>query len=118
MNVRSFRKLKNASDVQISERDGYTSRSKTIKAHNNKIVKKRIRTRITVSPANSKLVKEQIWINPVTSKIVLQPLEPDTDAHLHEEVSCQCEYKPKLASRVLQEKMSLKCGHPENFLSM
>ena len=37
---------------------------------------------IPVSPANSKLVKERIWINPGTSKIVLQPLEP---AHLHEE---------------------------------
>ena len=40
---------------------------------------------IPVSPANSKLVKDRVWINPVTSKIVLQPLEPDTDAHLHEE---------------------------------
>ena len=40
---------------------------------------------IPVSAADSKLVKERIWINPVTSKIVLQSLQPDTDAHLHEE---------------------------------
>ena len=31
-----------------------------------------------VSLANSKIVTEQFWINPVTSNIVLQPLEPDT----------------------------------------
>ena len=40
---------------------------------------------IPFSTANSKLVKERIWNNPVTRKIVLQPLESDTDAHLHEE---------------------------------
>ena len=40
---------------------------------------------IPVSPANSKIVKEGIWINPVTSKIMKQPLESDTDAQLHEE---------------------------------
>ena len=39
---------------------------------------------IPVSPANSQLVKERIWINPVTSKIEFQPLEPDTDAQLHD----------------------------------
>ena len=30
-------------------------------------------------------MKERIWINPVTSKIMKQPLESDTDAQLHEE---------------------------------
>ena len=40
---------------------------------------------IPVSPAISKLVKERVWINLVNSKIVLQPLEPNTDKHLDEE---------------------------------
>ena len=35
--------------------------------------------------ANSKIAKERIWINPVTSKIVVQPSESDADAQLHEE---------------------------------
>ena len=35
--------------------------------------------------ANSKIAKERIWINPVTSKITKQPLESDNDAQLHEE---------------------------------
>ena len=29
---------------------------------------------------NSKIVKEQIWVNPVTSKIMIQLSEPDTNA--------------------------------------
>ena len=40
---------------------------------------------IPASSANSKIVKERIWINQVTSKIMKQPLESDTDAQLHEE---------------------------------
>ena len=36
--------------------------------------------------ANSKIVKERIWMNLVTSKIIKQPLESDTDAQLHEEL--------------------------------
>ena len=38
-----------------------------------------------VSPANSRIVNERIRINPVSSKIEFQPLEPDTDAQLHKE---------------------------------
>ena len=57
----------NVSDMQVQEEDGYLSRSKTVKANNNKIV------------------KERNWMNLVTSKIGIQPLEPHTDAHLHEE---------------------------------
>ena len=30
-------------------------------------------------------MRERIWINPVTSKIVVHPLESDTDTPLHEE---------------------------------
>ena len=40
-----------------------------------------------------------------TSKIGIQVLEPDTDAHSHKE-SVISIFKPKLASQVLQEKMS------------
>ena len=34
----------------------------------------------------AKIVNERIWINPVTNKIVIQPLEPYTDAQLHQEL--------------------------------
>ena len=33
----------------------------------------------------NKVVKERIWINPVTSKIMEQPFESDSDAQLHKE---------------------------------
>ena len=63
------------SDVQVSHKDGYSSRSNTI-------------------TANSKIVKERIWINPVTSKIVIQPLDtvdrtPTHNTHLCSTVCSQ-----------------------------
>ena len=92
-------KFMNVSDMQVPDEDDRhdeQSRSNTIKA-NSKTVKER-------SPANSKIVKERMWNNPVTSKIVLRPLEPDTDAQLHEESVLTVRKAAKLASRVLQEK--------------
>ena len=56
-----------------------------------------------VSPANSKIVTEQIWINQVTSKIVLQPLESDTDAQLYKERVVSVRKAAEFASRVLSE---------------
>ena len=57
--------------------------------------------------ANSKIVKERIWINPVTNKIVIQPLEPYTDAQSHGGACDYSEKRPlKSARRVPQEKMS------------
>ena len=53
--------------------------------------------------ANGKFVKQRIWINLVTSKIMKQLLESDTDAQLHEERGISVRNKPKLASQVLQE---------------
>ena len=47
---------------------------------------------------------EQIWINPVTRKIVFQPLDTDTDAQLHRERVITERKAAKFASRVLQEK--------------
>ena len=49
------------SDVNVSDEDGYLSRSMTINA-------------------NNKIVKERIWINRVASEIVFQLLHPDTGA--------------------------------------
>ena len=60
--------------------------------------------RFTVSPANNKFVMEQIWINPVTRKIVFQPMDTDTDAQLHKERVITEREAAKFASRVLQEK--------------
>ena len=62
-------KIMNVSDVHVSDKDGYKSRSNTIKA-------------------NSKIVKERIWTldSRFASKIELQPfLDTDTDAQLHKE---------------------------------
>ena len=33
----------------------------------------------------NKMMEDTIWINPVTSKIEIQPLDTDTDAQLHKE---------------------------------
>ena len=60
--------------------------------------------RFHVSPANNKIVTEQIWINLVTSKIMVQPLDTDSDAQLHKERVITVGKAAKLASRVLQEK--------------
>ena len=57
-----------------------------------------------VSPANNKIVNERIWINPVTSKIVKQPLEADNDAQLHIERVITMREAAEFASRVLHKK--------------
>ena len=111
----------NVSDLQVPDGDdhqGEQSCSKTVKA-NNKIVKKRIRTMIPVSPANSQFVKERIWINLVTSKIEFQPLEPDSDAQLHEESVISVSIQPEICiSSSTREMFQMKCGHNGNFLSI
>ena len=58
----------------------------------------------SVSPANNKIVKERIWINPVTSKIMKQPLESDNDAQLHKERVITVGKAAEFASRVLHKK--------------
>ena len=75
------------SDVQVSDKDGFSSRSNTIKA-------------------NSKIVKQRIWTldSRFASKIELQPLEPDTDAQLHEERVISVRKETEFVSRVLQER--------------
>ena len=59
--ARSPEKFMDVSDVNVSDEDGYLSRSMTINA-------------------NNKIVKERIWINRVASEIVFQLLHPDTGA--------------------------------------
>ena len=61
-------------DVKVTDEDGYLSRNMTIRANVN-----------DDSQFANKIAKERIWINPVTSKIMKQPLESDTDAQVHEE---------------------------------
>ena len=81
------------SDVQVSDEDGHLSRNMTIRASANddsqfadKIPKERIWTLTSrFRQLNNKIVEERICINPVTSKIMKQPFESDTDAQLHEE---------------------------------
>ena len=67
----------------------------------NKIAKERI---WTLTSLNNKIVKERIWINPVTSKIMKQPLESDTDARLHEERVISVRKQAESASRVSRGK--------------
>ena len=50
--------------------------------------------------ANNKIGKERIWINPVTSKIESQPLDTDTDAHVHDERFISVREEPSLHVRV------------------
>ena len=60
----------------------------------------------SVSPANIKIGTEQIWINPVTSKIGIQPLEPDTDTQLHEESVISVRKASKICISSSTRKMS------------
>ena len=60
MKAQSPEKFMDVSDVKVTDEGGSLQCSKTIKA-------------------NNKIVKERIWINPVTSMIETQPLETDTD---------------------------------------
>ena len=110
-----LQKIMGVSDVQVSDRDGFKSRSNTIKAKS-KIVKERIWT--LDSHFANKIVTEQIQIISVTSKIVFQLLEIDTDAQLHKERVISVRKEAVFLSRVLQEMSQLECGHPGNFLSM
>ena len=50
---------------------------------------------------NSKIVRERIWINPVTSEITFQLLYPDTGAPLHEERVISVRQEAEIAPRVL-----------------
>ena len=51
----------------------------------------------------NKIVTEQVWINPVTSKSMAQPLDAGTDAQLHEEYVISVRKQAEFASRVLHE---------------
>ena len=52
--------------------------------------------------ANNKNVKERIWINPVTSEMTLQPLEPDADTpNSTMSVSLQFEKETQLLNHLL-----------------
>ena len=59
-------KSMNVSDMKVTDKDDFLSRSMMIKAKNI-------------------IMKERIWINRVISKIESQSLESDTDARLHKE---------------------------------
>ena len=106
-------KSMNVSVVQVSDEDVYLSRNMTIRANLNddsqvahKIAKERnLDTHFPVSPVNNnKIVKERIWINPVTSKIMKQSLEPDTDAQSHAPRVVSVRKQAESASRALHEK--------------
>ena len=61
-------------------------------------------SQFSVSPANKKIVNQRIWINPVTSKIMKQPLEADNDAQLHIARVITVRKAAEFASRVLHKK--------------
>ena len=80
--------------MQVSDEDGYLSRSVTIKA-------------------NSNVMKERKEINLVTSEITFQLLYSDTFAQLHEERVISVRKESSSTSEMSQ----VECGHHENFLS-
>ena len=82
MKARSFRKVTDVSEVEASDEDGHLIRNMTIKA-------------------NSKIVKERIWINLVINETTFQSLEQDTDAHLHEERVISVRKEAEFAHQVL-----------------
>ena len=86
MNAHS-EKFMNVSDMQVPDEDD--RHEEQSQRHDQSEEQDRERANLdaqfSVSAANSKIVTEQICVNPVSSKIVIQPLEPDTDAQLHEE---------------------------------
>ena len=95
MKARSPDKFMDVSDVKVTDEDGDLSRNMTIRAN--------LDTQIPVSPANHKIVKERSWINPITSKIEFQPLEPDTDGQLHDERIITVRNECKTACANVQE---------------
>ena len=71
-------KSMNVSDMKVIDKDDSMSNRMMIKTKN-----------ITM--------KERIWINPVTSEITSQPLEPDTDtSKLHDERTIAVREEPNL----------------------
>ena len=92
-----------SSDVRVSSKDGCFVSQQYDQSEQQDRERANLEARFPVSPADSKIVKERIWINPVTSKIVRQPLEPDTDAQLHKERVITVRKPAKFVSRVLLE---------------
>ena len=98
-------KLMDVSDMQVLDEDDRhddQSRCKTIKA-------------------TSTLVKERIGtlVSRLAIKIVLQPLDTDTDAQV---AQGDCDFNEKRSriciSSSTREMSQVGCGHPGNFLSM
>ena len=85
MKVRSFRKVHGRKRCPDPRRGWLCVSQQHDQSEQQDRERANLDARFPVSPANSKSVTEQFWINPVTSKIVLQPLDSDTDAQLHKE---------------------------------
>ena len=109
-------KLMNVGDVQVPDEDDRheeQSRSKTNKANSN-IVKDRIWT--LASKQQDCDGANVDHLSP--ARLRLQPLDSDTDAHLHGE----CDFSAKMSriciSSSTREMSEVECGLPGNFLSM
>ena len=76
------------SDVQVSDKDGFESRSITVKASRQDRERAKLKGSILVSPA----------------RLRSQPLEIDTDAQLHKERVISVRIGAEFASRILPEK--------------
>ena len=95
-------KSMNVSDVQVSRMvsAGQTQHDDT----RNVTIRANLDNRFPVPSGNNMIVKERIWIHPVTSKIVKQPLESDNDAQLHKECVITVRKAAEFDSRVLHKK--------------
>ena len=104
-------KLMNVSDMQLPDEDDRVAAQPPPYDQNGQQDRERanLNGRVAVSPANNKIAKERIWISPA-SKIVVQPMDTDTDAQLHKERVMSVRKAAELASRVVQFKKRGNCS--------
>ena len=93
----------NVNDMQVPDEDDRVAAQPPPHDQSEQQGRERANLRGKQNLAN-KIVTEQVWINPVTSESVAQPLGTDTDAQLHEESVISRRKQAEFASRDLHEK--------------
>ena len=95
-------KFMNVADLQVLDEDDRAAAQPPPHDQSEQKDRERANLRWKQSLAN-KIVTEQVWINPVTSKSMAQPLDAGTDSQLHEEYVISVRKQAEFASRVLHE---------------
>ena len=101
-NESPLRKFMNVNDMQVPDENDRVAAQPP--PHDQSEEQDRDRANLRGKPClSNKIVTEHVWINPVTSKSMPQPLDTDTDARLHEEKVISMRKHAESASRVLHE---------------